>query len=35
MPLSVNAHHATTDGYHLKLFFEELQRLMNEPAEWL
>lgn len=35
MPLSVTAHHATTDGYHLKLFFEELQGLMNEPAEWL
>ncbi len=35
MPLSVTVHHATTDGYHLKVFFEELQRTMNDPNEWL
>jgi chloramphenicol O-acetyltransferase type A len=35
MPLSVTVHHATTDGYHLKVFFEELQRTMNHPEEWL
>ncbi len=35
MPLSVTVHHATTDGYHLKVFFEELQRTMNNPFEWL
>lgn len=35
MPLSVTVHHATTDGYHLKAFFEELQRTMNTPHEWL
>lgn len=35
MPLSVTVHHATTDGYHLKVFFEELQRTMNCPDEWL
>ena len=35
MPLSVTVHHATTDGYHLKIFFEELQRTMNCPEEWL
>lgn len=35
MPLSITVHHATTDGYHLKLFFEELQRIMNTPSEWL
>lgn len=35
MPLSVTVHHATTDGYHLKVFFEELQRSMNCPQEWL
>lgn len=35
MPLSVTVHHATTDGYHLKVFFEELQRTMNHPNEWL
>ena len=35
MPLSVTVHHAATDGYHLKLFFDELQRRMNHPDEWL
>lgn len=35
MPLSITVHHATTDGYHLKVFFEELQRTMNHPDEWL
>lgn len=35
MPLSVTVHHATTDGYHLKVFFEELQRTMHYPGEWL
>lgn len=35
MPLSVTVHHAATDGYHLKVFFEELQRTMNDPGEWL
>lgn len=35
MPLSITVHHATTDGYHLKIFFEELQRTMNHPDEWL
>ncbi|MEG0874952.1 MAG: CatA-like O-acetyltransferase [Clostridiales bacterium] len=29
MPLSVTVHHAITDGYHLKVFFGELQRTMN------
>lgn len=35
MPLSITVHHATTDGYHLKVFFEELQRTMDNPNEWL
>lgn len=35
MPLSVTVHHATIDGYHLKVFFEELQRTMSHPDEWL
>ena len=35
MPLSVTVHHATPDGYHLKVFLEELQRAMNCPDEWL
>lgn len=35
MPLSITVHHATTDGYHLKVFLEELQRIMECPDEWL
>lgn len=35
MPLSITVHHATTDGYQLKVFFEELQRIMNHPEEWM
>jgi len=35
MPLSITAHHATTEGYHIKVFLEELQRAMNHPEDWL
>ena len=35
MPLSITAHHATTEGYHIKVFLEDLQKSMNEPEEWL
>ncbi len=35
MPLSVTAHHAATDGYHMSLFFNELQRLMDHPESWI
>lgn len=35
MPLSVTVHHATTDGYHLKVLFEELQHLFDHPDDWL
>lgn len=35
MPLSITVHHATTDGYHLKVFLDELQRTMNRPEEWI
>lgn len=35
MPLSITVHHATTDGYHLKVFFEELQNTMNGPESWI
>lgn len=35
MPLSITAHHATTDGYHINLFLEELQQEMNHPENWL
>lgn len=30
MSLSVHVHHGLVDGYHLGLFFEEFERLMNE-----
>lgn len=35
MPLSVTVHHATTDGYHLSVFFDDLQQAMHDPEEWL
>lgn len=35
MPLSITVHHATTEGYHLKVFFEELQYAFDHPEEWL
>ena len=35
MPLSLTLHHATTDGYHVRLFLEELQQLMDQPELWL
>lgn len=35
MPLSTTVHHATTDGYHLKVFFEDMQNWMNDPQEWM
>ena len=31
MPLSVSAHHAMMDGYHVGLFFEELQGFCEQP----
>ncbi|RTQ47835.1 chloramphenicol acetyltransferase [Hymenobacter gummosus] len=30
MPVAVNAHHGLADGYHVGLFFEELQRALDE-----
>lgn len=35
MPLSLTLHHATTDGYHVRVFLEELQQLMDNPKTWL
>ena len=29
MPLSITCHHATTDGYHVNCFLEQLQREMD------
>jgi chloramphenicol O-acetyltransferase type A len=30
IPMSVHVHHGLIDGYHLGLFFQEFERLMNE-----
>lgn len=35
MPLSLTCHHATTDGWHIKEFLNDLQRDINEPEKWL
>ncbi len=33
MPLSVQVHHGLADGYHLGLYFDRIQQLLNEPAK--
>ena len=33
MPLSVQVHHGLADGYHLGLFLNRIQALLNEPAK--
>lgn len=35
MPLSLTCHHATTDGWHVHLFLEQLQQDMNRFGEFL
>jgi chloramphenicol O-acetyltransferase type A len=35
MPLSITAHHATTDGWHIKRFLDDLQGAMDCPEEWV
>jgi chloramphenicol O-acetyltransferase type A len=35
MPLSITAHHATTDGWHIKCFLEDLQKAMDCPEKWI
>lgn len=35
LPLSMNLHHATTDGWHVKQFLDDLQHALNHPYEWL
>lgn len=35
LPLSITLHHATTDGYHVKCFVEDLQNEMNHPENWI
>lgn len=33
LPLSVQAHHALVDGIHVGQFFNNLQEILNEPAD--
>ena len=35
MPLSLTVHHATTDGFHIATFLEDLQNEMNEFEQFL
>lgn len=35
MPLSITAHHATTDGWHIKNFLDDLQHEMDHLQNWL
>nr|WP_325196628.1 CatA-like O-acetyltransferase [uncultured Oscillibacter sp.] len=35
MPLSITAHHAATDGWHLKCFLEELSLAFENPDTWM
>jgi chloramphenicol O-acetyltransferase type A len=35
MPLSVQGHHALMDGLHAGLFYEEFQRLLDQPDQLL
>lgn len=35
LPISMTLHHATTDGWHVKQFLDNLQYAMNHPIEWL
>ena len=35
MPLSITVHHAACDGYHVGVFLEEFQELMNNPEKWM
>lgn len=35
MPISITAHHATTDGWHIKQFLDDLQTEMDNPNDWI
>ena len=35
MPLSITVNHAAIDGYHIKLFLEDLKSTLDHPEEWL
>ncbi len=35
MPLSITVNHAVIDGYHIKVFLENLQSLLEQPEKWI
>lgn len=35
MPVSITVNHAVIDGYHIKVFLEHLQAMMDHPEEWM
>lgn len=35
MPLSITVHHATTDGWHVKTFLDDLQNGFDHPENWI
>lgn len=35
MPIAATVNHATTDGYHVSLLYDGIERLMLDPGEWM
>ncbi|MBS4539440.1 chloramphenicol acetyltransferase CAT [Clostridium sp. D2Q-11] len=35
LPFSITLHHATTDGWHVKQFLDDVKYAMNHPLDWL
>lgn len=35
MPLSITAHHATTDGWQIKCFLDKLNLMLSAPESWV
>ena len=35
MPLAVQGHHAVMDGVHVGRYYEQVQGLLDRPAEWM
>jgi len=35
LPVSLQIHHAVCDGYHASVFMNDLQRLVDESADWV
>lgn len=35
LPMSFQIHHAVADGYHVSLFYQEVQELCEQPGTWI